>query len=85
MCFDIANIESPVETRGKGEFWALIDCLNMRLQREDIAESLEYLYVESVVNHDLIRSLIKRGFTIDNNLRWGAGAPSLYKKIEDHV
>lgn len=52
--FDLANMNSPEETRGKGSFWALVEHVKTR--------QMLPLYVESLLNERLAESLRKRGW-----------------------
>lgn len=66
--FDLANMSSPVKSRGKGSLWRLVELVAK-------AEPDRIIYVESVLNVDLTASLRRRGW-----IELPALAPSFWRR-----
>lgn len=86
-CFDIANIDNR-EVRGTGGFWKLVDEIKSLLETNAaVRKNITYIYVESVLNKRLAKSLPKHGFTelpatTDEQLSFSLGSSNFAMELK---
>lgn len=59
---DIANIENVPSARGKGQFWYAIVEAQKMMADPVVRGNITHLYIENVLNYQLRKSLLKRGW-----------------------
>jgi hypothetical protein len=74
-CLYIENISQPDSERGKGYFRAFM------IEAERHPECYDFIYVENILNPELLKMLLKHGYSKVRSHKRDSGPPSATKEL----